>query len=201
MDFPVSVSPVLLMGWRCSPLLEPWGPCGAVHVLQHRWWGQCSLLSMSILWGESLHSWGWSRVSFLTVLQSWSPGVCQKWLNEEWYTVDVLISIMLSTCWCKIALDISHRQVFLRPVSHFGILPVLWLLYCYFKYSLMGTVYMPYAFAVIFITNRLWLKDESVLICQNLFPIKPRQITLLMFLSFLHWVCFQCCHWVDTKLW
>lgn len=144
---------------------------------------------------------GVGRVSFLTLLQSWSPGVCQKWLHEEWYTVNVLISIMLSTCWCKIALDISHRQVFLRSLSHFGILPVLWLLYCYFKYSLTGTVYMPYAFAVIFITNRLWLKDESVLICQNLFPIKPRQITLLMFLSFLHWVCFQCCHWVDTKLW
>lgn len=36
----------------------------------------------------------------------------------------------------------------------------------------MGAMDMPYTFVVIFITKSPWLKDESVLICQNLFPIK-----------------------------
>lgn len=37
----------------------------------------------------------------------------------------------------------------------------------------MGALYTPYTFVVIFITNSPWLKDESSLICHNLFSIKP----------------------------
>lgn len=38
----------------------------------------------------------------------------------------------------------------------------------------MGAMDVPYTFVVIFITKSPWLKDVSMLICQNLFPIKPR---------------------------
>lgn len=39
--------------------------------------------------------------------------------------------------------------------------------------SHMGAIYTSYTFAFIFITDSPWLRDESVLVCHNLFSIKP----------------------------
>lgn len=63
--------------------------------------------------------------------------------------------------------------------------------------SHMAAIYTSYTFAVIFITNSPWLKDESMpqLVLYKTMLNDPFNVSVLYTVN-----CFQYYYWVDTKL-